>query len=205
MDSLKWKTSWDQRYQAEDFVFGTDPNQFLVDSIDLLPKGAILCAGDGEGRNGVWLAQQGFMVTSVDYSAVGLEKARRLADRSGVNIEFIKANLLEMDLPSNHYSAVVHIFVHMHESFLPQLHEKYRALLQPGGIFLAEVFSKRQLAYGSGGPKSLNALYECDHYRRDFAGYEELMLKEEIKIQSEGQAHQGEASVIRAIFRQPKN
>ncbi len=201
----KWAAMWNQRYNQPDFVFGEEPNEFLRANIDQIPAGKVLCAGDGEGRNGVWLARHGYSVTAVDYSQVGLEKARWYAEQSAVEIEFICADLVTMNYKPETYAAVVHIFVHMDEKLLPRLHENYRQTLKPGGIFMAEVYSKRQLNYSSGGPQVAEALYECDYYHRDFNHWEILYLNEEIVTLEEGASHQGPASVIRVIARKPQN
>jgi len=203
MMSDKWQSKWDQRYAAVDYVFGRDPNAFLVRNLDRIPAGKVLCAGDGEGRNGVWLALQGFNVTALDYSRKGLEKARKLAEEFQVEINFIMADILEVDLGWEQYDAIINIFLHFDKDKIPVLHKQYLTSLKPGGIFLAEVYSKDQLKYNSGGPKSHDALYEPDYYHRDFPGWKRHYLKQELIELDEGNGHNGRASVIRAILEKP--
>ncbi len=91
---------WDQRYSSDSYAYGTEPNDFLVESVGSLPKGKVLCLAEGEGRNAVWLAQQGREVTAMDASEVGLQKARRLADARGVNITTVHADLVAFEIES---------------------------------------------------------------------------------------------------------
>jgi 2-polyprenyl-3-methyl-5-hydroxy-6-metoxy-1,4-benzoquinol methylase len=84
---------WDERYNSAEYAFGTEPNDFLVSAVDRLPGGRILCLGEGEGRNAVWLAERGFDVTAVDASRVGLDKALRLAEDRRVTLRLCSALL----------------------------------------------------------------------------------------------------------------
>ena len=200
MGTNQWKTKWDQRYASRDFVFGRAPNQFLRNQAHQLPKGKILCAGDGEGRNGVWLARQGYEVISVDYSDVGLAKACKLAAECDVNIRFIHAEILEFDLMDLKLDGIVNIYLHMTGREIRRMHEKYRNALNPGGVLLAEVYSKDQLQDSSGGPKSIGALYDIEYFKRDFSGWNNLYLAQEIINLNEGNGHVGAASVVRAVL-----
>ncbi|MBC8401638.1 MAG: class I SAM-dependent methyltransferase [Candidatus Marinimicrobia bacterium] len=204
MTTDKWTTKWDQRYSVDEYVFGKEPNVFLTQNVNRLPVGKVLCAGDGEGRNGIWLAKQGFMVTSLDYSRKGLEKARALAEEFQVEIELVQANILEIDLGISRYDAIVNIFLHFAEDKIPHLHSQYHRALKSGGSLLSEVYSKDQLHYNSGGPKFRNALYEPEYYLRDFPGWTKHYLKKEVIILGEGSGHQGKASVVRAILTKPE-
>lgn len=203
MSTTRWITKWDQRYATAEFVFGTEPNQFLLENQQRLNPGSVLCAGDGEGRNGVWLAQQGMAVTSVDYSAVGIEKARRLAVKSKVEVDFTFANILEYTPGPARFDNIVNIYLHMEADEIHELHGLYARWLKPGGILLAEVYSKQQLQYDSGGPRSASALYETEYFRRDFPGWDIIHLGEELIEFTEGKAHLVTASVVRAILRKP--
>ena len=87
---------WDQRYAVSDYVYGTEPNSFLIEHIRYVSVGGrVLCLADGEGRNGVWLARQGFDVTSVDVSRQGVDKMRRLAAQAGVALNADVADVTE--------------------------------------------------------------------------------------------------------------
>ncbi len=203
MGTNQWKTKWDQRYASRDFVFGREPNQFLINQAHQLPQGKILCAGDGEGRNGVWLARQGYDVISIDYSDVGLTKARKLAADYDVNIRFIHAEILEFDLLDLELDGIVNIYLHMTGTEIRTMHEKYRNALNPGGVLLAEVYSKEQLQYCSGGPKSIEALYDIEYFKRDFSDWNRFYLAQEIINLNEGNGHNGAASVVRVVLQKP--
>ncbi len=203
MVSDKWLSKWDQRYATANYVFGKDPNAFLVRNLDRIPPGKVLCAGDGEGRNGIWLAKQGFEVTSLDYSPIGLQKARKLAKEYQVEVNFVMADILDIDLGLEHYDAIISIFLHLDKSKIPLLHKQYMTSLKPSGAILVEVFSKDQLKYGSGGPKSRDALYHQDYFCRDFPGWKRHYLRQELIELAEGSGHNGQASVIRAILEKP--
>jgi len=84
---------WDDRYAAEDYAYGLDPNAFVAEMVMHIPDGPVLCLAEGEGRNAVYLAKSGHRVTAVDQSAMGLAKALRLAAASGVVIETVHADL----------------------------------------------------------------------------------------------------------------
>ena len=105
--------SWDDRYQGDDYVYGTAANEFLSSQVDRLPTGRILCLAEGEGRNAVFLAEQGFIVTAVDQSSVGLDKARRLAAERGVEIQTVVADLADFRIESGAWDGIVSIFAHM--------------------------------------------------------------------------------------------
>jgi SAM-dependent methyltransferase len=198
-----WREHWNTRYESEEYVYGTEPNAFLQTQAHRIPSGAVLCVADGEGRNGVWLARQGYAVTSIDYSPVGLEKARKLAARYGVAVELIEADLLAYDFGQERYTGIVSIYSHFAREDMLPLHRKYAQALKPGGVLILEAFSKQQLQYASGGPKDIRLLYSVEDVRTSFSELEELYLKEEIVTLDEGPLHRGQAAVVRGVFRKP--
>ncbi|MCB0943304.1 MAG: class I SAM-dependent methyltransferase, partial [Mycobacterium sp.] len=143
--------SWDARYQGDDFVYGTAPNDFLRDQITRLPVGKVLCLAEGEGRNAVFLAERGFTVTAVDMSPVGLEKARRLAEQRGVALDTVVADLADFRLEPGAWDGIVSIFAHMPPAARRHLHHEVVAGLRPGGVFVLEAYRPEQLDYGTGG------------------------------------------------------
>ncbi|MFW5739065.1 MAG: class I SAM-dependent methyltransferase, partial [Myxococcota bacterium] len=163
------------------------------------PKGQVLCLGEGEGRNAVWLAARGMEVTAVDYSDAALERARRLAKRHNVDISTVHADLAVYKFPESAYDAVVSIFVHMPEPLRRVVHHNAVRALRPGGFLIAEYFSREQLGFGTGGPKNPDMLYTVEGLRRDFEGAEIEQLEQVETELEEGRYHQGRASVIRVV------
>lgn len=192
-------TFWDQAFDSPHYKYGTEPNAFVCDQARrLLPASRVLVPGDGEGRNGVWLASQGHEVLSIDASAVGLDKARALARRQGVALQTLQADLGIWAPPPASCDAVVLTYVHLPTQTRPGIHRRLATALRPGGWLLLEAFTPQQLAFGSGGPKDVDMLYTLAVLRDDFAG----LLREELGIEllanlDEGPGHQGPAHIVR--------
>lgn len=192
---------WDQRYAVEGYKYGIAPNAFLVEQAKIFPASAeVLVPGDGEGRNGVWLAKQGHRVVSVDSSKAGLDKALALANREGVSIQTCLADLSQWMPRQASADAVVLIFVHLPAPLRAAVHRRLVHALKPGGVLILEAFHPRQLDFGSGGPKSADMLYALESLRMDFAdGLDEMVAWEgEIHL-DEGSGHQGAAYVTRWV------
>ena len=149
---------WDQRYSAAEYAYGTQPNTFLAENIHHLPKGNVLCLAEGEGRNAVFLAKNGYMVTAVDSSIVGLNKAKKLADENGVTVNCIHADLANYDLGENKWDAIVSIFCPLPPSIRQQLYLKVQAGLKPNGVFLLEAYTPEQIKFGTGGGNSVDLM-----------------------------------------------
>lgn len=192
-------TFWDKAYDTPSYKYGTQPNAFLRAQIHrLAPPGRVLLPGDGEGRNGVWLAAQGYGVLSVDGSAVGLAKARALAQQRGVTLTIQQADLAQWQPEPASFDAVVLTYVHLSSALRTSVHRRLAAALRPGGWMIIEAFHPLQLGYTSGGPKDVDMLYTLDALRSDFAG----LLREELAWDGvvpldEGPGHQGPAHVVR--------
>jgi 2-polyprenyl-3-methyl-5-hydroxy-6-metoxy-1,4-benzoquinol methylase len=195
------RDQWNERYRIRSYFYGKEPNSFLVKSLDFIPGKNILCVADGEGRNGVWLARQGFTVTSIDYSTRGIKKAKKLARENDVKVTFRNADLFKIDLCVKIYESIVSIFSHFNTHDSQILHDKYVDSLKSGGVIIMEVFSKNQLNFNSGGPGSPDLLYNEKEIRNSFAGMEFLLLEEKQVTLDEGHLHQGEAAVVRAIIK----
>jgi len=191
---------WDSRYGEEGFAYGTTPNTFLLSFADSFKTGQkVLVIGDGEGRNGVWLAEQGCTVVSVDSSKVGVEKAQKLASEKGVKIETVCADLNDWDWPDSEFDFVVIIYVHFPPDVRAFLHNKVVSALKPGGQLIMESFTPDQLNYSSGGPPVLEMLYTVEMMKEDFKLLEIQQLEECITELSEGKYHCGEGAVVRLI------
>jgi len=120
------KSFWDSRYKGDEYAYGTEPNDYLVAQMGLIPKGGrVLCLADGEGRNSVFLAAQGFQVTAVELSHEGIEKAKRLAAARGVTVTFIEEDVNSVDIKPGHWDGIVSIFLHLPKKLRQALHSKY--------------------------------------------------------------------------------
>ncbi len=195
---------WDSRFAEKGFAYGTEPNAFLVSQKHLLkPRAKALAVADGEGRNGVWLAQQGLDVLSVDQSAVGLAKTRELAAQRGVPIRTEQTDLTTWKWPENEFDVVAAIFIHFPSAVRAQMHARMVTALKPGGVLILEAFTPKQLEYKTGGPQDLDRLYTADMLRNDFGMGERLLLEEAITGLSEGPYHHGQSAVVRLVLRKP--
>ncbi|MCJ2182053.1 class I SAM-dependent methyltransferase [Novosphingobium sp. 1949] len=196
---------WDARY-ADEYAYGTQPNDWLVQRFADLKSGRCLCLADGQGRNGVWLAEQGFAVTSVDLSPVGLEKARALADSRGVAITTELADLATYDMGEGRWDAIVSIFAHLPPALREDVHARAVRALVPGGTLLLEAYTPDTLAQpGRGGPKGDQAamLMRAEYLLNDFAGLDVLHAAETVREVNEGAFHQGLGAVVQFLARKP--
>ena len=190
---------WNQRYNQPDYVYGTQPNDFLVSASANIPRGKLLSLGEGEGRNAVYLATQGWDVTAVDSSEVGLEKARRLAAEKGVQITTIVADLIDFQIQPNSWEAIVSIFCHVPSAIRVPLHQAVVRGLKPGGVLVLEAFTPRQLAMGTGGPASPDMLMTLASLRQELAGLRFVQAVELDRKVVEGQFHTGQAAVVQIV------
>ncbi|BFL63152.1 Methyltransferase [Roseomonas mucosa] len=195
--------AWDTRYDAEGFTFGEQPNRYLESMLPRLRPGqSALALGDGEGRNGVWLARQGLNVTSLDWSARGLAKARALAGRHGVALETVAADLTRWNWPQGRFDLVAWIFVHLPPEDRALVAQRAVAALAPGGLLVLEGFSPAQEGRRSGGPRDPALLWTATEARRLFGGMRLLECLDGTVLLDEGPRHQGEAEVVRGLWRQ---
>ncbi len=193
---------WDGRFAEKGYAYGTEPNAFLTSQKQYLKPGMrALAVADGEGRNGVWLAQQGLDVLSVDQSAVGLAKARELAAQRKVSIRTEQADLTTWKWPENEFDVVVAIFIHFPSAMRAPMHARMVAALKPGGVLILEAFTPKQLEYKTGGPQDPAMLYTMELLRKDFEAGERLLLEEVITGLNEGPYHRGQAAVVRLVLR----
>lgn len=193
-------TFWNSRYDEEGFAYGTSANVFLSSFADTFKSGdKVLVIGDGEGRNGVWLAEQGCSVVSVDSSKVGVEKAQKLAVDKGVEINAICTDLNEWDWPDSAFDFVVIIYVHFPPDVRALLHHKVVTALKTDGQLIMESFTPEQLNFTSGGPPVLEMLYTAEMMQADFKLLEIQQLEECVTELNEGKYHCGEGAVVRLV------
>jgi len=194
---------WDERYAGEDYLFGTEPNVFLLSQRHLLKPGmSCLAVADGEGRNGVWLAQQGLRVLSVEASAVALEKAKALARQRGVRIDFERADLARWQWGENRFDAVAAIFIQFAPPALrEQMFAGIKRCLKPGGLLILQGYTPRQLEYKTGGPPLAENMYTETLLRNAFGEMEILHLREHDDHIGEGSGHRGMSALIDLVAR----
>lgn len=194
---------WNERYAGEEYHFGTEPNAFLASQRDRLKPGMhCLAVADGEGRNGVWLAEQGLQVLSVDSSSVAVAKARALAQGRGVALDVELADLTQWDWGCEKFDLVVAIFI----QFVPpalreQMFSDIKHCLKPGGLLLLQGYTPRQLEYRTGGPSQIENLYTEAGLRESFSDMEILHLAEHDSLIHEGAGHDGMSALIDMVAR----
>jgi SAM-dependent methyltransferase len=196
---------WDERYVGDGFLFGEAPNAFLASQVARLRPGAkALAVADGEGRNGVWLAEQGLDVLSIDVSELAQAKARRLAQVRGVRLSLERVDLMNWTWPEAEFDLVVAIFI---QFATPALRERIFAgikqALKPGGLLLLEGYRPEQIAYGTGGPRVPEHLYDRAMLERAFADFEVVALSAYDAPIREGAGHSGMSALIVLVAKRP--
>lgn len=196
---------WNSRFSVQEYVYGTQPNDFLVEATSALPPvpARILSLGEGEGRNAVYLASLGHRVTGVDGSDVGLSKARRLAAERGVPLETVVSDLADFTITPGAWDAVVIIFCHLPMPLRRQVHRAAAKGLRPGGALVLEAYTPAQLALRTGGPSVRELLYTAEALREDFEGLELPVLRELERNVIEGTRYSGWSAVVQVLGRAP--
>lgn len=193
---------WDERYAHPNFVFGYRPNDFLVAQARFLRPGSrVLCLGDGEGRNGVWLAERGHDVVSLDFSRVALDKAQAFAAEKGVRIETRQVDLadwVDEPDPDRPWDAVVAIWLHLPPELRRRVAQTASRQSAPGAKLILEAYTPAQLALGTGGPKDPELLLTRAAVLEEWAQWRLDVRLVERRI-FEGMAHQGLSSVVQAL------
>ena len=190
---------WDKRYSDPNFIFGTAPNDFLKQYAGRIPKGRVLSLAEGEGRNAVHLAALGYEVTGVDSSAIGLEKAQRLAAERSVKITTIVSDLAQFSIKPNSWDGVVSIFCHLPSALRADVHRRVVAGLRPGGCILLEAYTPKQLAFKTGGPQNADNMPDLESLQRELAG---LRFEHAVELERdviEGGGHTGRAAVVQVL------
>lgn len=194
---------WDERYNTSEYVYGVEPNDFLASVIAEIPRGRTLCLAEGEGRNAVFLAEHGHDVVAVDASAVGLEKARKLAKARGVFIETQVANLADFAIEPDSWDTVVSIFAHVPPAVRKPLHRKIVQGLRPGGMLVLEAYTPDQIKLGTGGPPVAEMTMSLEDLRSEFEGLVFSHAEELQRDVIEGKYHTGRGAVVQLIAFRP--
>lgn len=192
---------WDEEYAVDEYVYGELPNDFLLEMTAGLKKGKVLCLAEGEGRNAVHLARQGFTVTAVDSSLVGLNKAEKLAQKHGVTIEIIHSDLAKYTLEQNAWDSIISISCHLPPDLRRKIHRSVVSGLKTGGTFLLEAYTPKQLEFGTGGPPSAEFMMDLDTLRVELDGLTFIHGQELIRDVLEGINHTGKGSVVQVLAR----
>ena len=194
---------WDERYSSEEYIYGKDPNEFLANAVGKVPKGKVLCVAEGEGRNAVFLAEHGYDVVAVDSSAVGLEKARKLAEERGVSIETIVSDLAHFDIEPESLDGVISIFAHLPPQVRKELHKKIVNGLRPGGVLVLEAYRPDQLKYKTGGPPTAEFMMTLESLEEELKGLNFDYGVELDRDVVEGKFHTGKGAVVQIIGVKP--
>jgi SAM-dependent methyltransferase len=196
------KEMWDNNFDQDEYLYGSEPNAFVKEKAYLLKNHSLTaCFAEGEGRNAVYLAGLGHAVTAYDQSEVGLEKARELAREAGISLNTVISDLTKEIPPKEMYDAAVMVFGHVPREYQQFLIENILHSLKPGGLLLIEVYSEAQLQYNTGGPPSRELLYDPEQMllwlRPHFCPY--FYCGEADRV--EGTKHTGIGHVIQAVVK----
>ena len=194
---------WNERYNEVEYVFGTKPNDFLRDEFRKITSGgSVLCLAEGEGRNAVFLAQQGYQVTAMDLSDVGLNKALQLARDRGVDIITQVADLADYEFGEAQWDGIVAIWAHLPKAVRQHVHAQIAPALKPNGVFILEAYIEQQLNMNAvGGPTATQQerFGSLAVLRSELAELEEITGIEKSRMISEGKRHQGLSAVVQFI------
>jgi len=191
---------WDERYSAKHYIYGIEPNVFLASHFNAIPKGGnVLCLAEGEGRNAVFLAKQGYAVTAVDVSRVGLDKAARLARANSVDIELVHSDLRDYPIGQEQWDGIVSVFCHLQPELRKPLHRRVVDGLKRGGVLLLEAYTPEQLRLGTGGPPSEALMMDAGMLAHELGGLSFHHLVELKREVIEGDFHTGVGAVVQVI------
>jgi len=201
---------WDERYSDDDYVYGKEPNSFLASAIEHLHcthnyshRGEILSLGEGEGRNAVFLAEHGCVVTAVDSSRVGLSKAEKLAKARGVVIKGLHTDLADLEIETTAWDGVISIFCHVPSRVRIDLHRRVVAGLRPGGVLILEAYTPSQLALKTGGPQDVDMTMSLKQLKQELSGLVFDHAQELEREVVEGKFHTGKGAVVQLIAHKP--
>jgi cyclopropane fatty-acyl-phospholipid synthase-like methyltransferase len=196
------KQRWQERFSAPDYIFGKEPNAFLKSQAHRLRRGqTALSVADGEGRNGVWLAEQGLDVLTIDYSAAALAKARALAAERNVALRTEVVDVFAWAWPNAAFDVIVAIFIFAMPGERPAYFANLKRALRPGGLLLMQGYRPEQLKYRTGGPPDPERLYTRAILEAGFGDMAELEIREYDSVISEGTAHVGMSALIDLVAR----
>ncbi len=197
------KEFWDQRYSEPGFAYGMEPNAFFAEVLDTLTPGKLLLPGEGEGRNAICAAGNGWEVSAFDQSIIARDKALEWADSLDLQVDYQLSSLEEFSCPEPIFDLIAIIYIHLLPETRLQVHRQLSACLKPGGKIILECFHKNQLRFGTGGPPMEELLYHEDDIRSDFEALDIDRCLEQVLDIFEGKYHSGKSSVVRLIANKP--
>jgi 2-polyprenyl-3-methyl-5-hydroxy-6-metoxy-1,4-benzoquinol methylase len=192
---------WDEKYTEKPDFYGEIPNDYLTESIDKLSKGLTLSLGEGEGRNALFLAENGFEVDALDMSEVALLNLYAKAKSRNLNVNTMVLDLKEFDPTENSYDSIISIWCHLPPELRVQVHHNCIKALKPGGTILIEAYTPEQLEYKTGGPPVAEMMFSKEILQEDFSQLECIECTEKIRMIQEGEGHSGQSAVVRGIWR----
>jgi SAM-dependent methyltransferase len=195
------REAWNQRYADAELVWSADANRFLVEAVTALPPGRALDLGAGEGRNAIWLAERGWHVTAVDFSDIGLQKARRLAEARGVEVDWIEANLRSYQPERAAFDLVVLVYIHLPGDERRAVVRRAADAVAAGGTLLVIGHDRTNLQEGYGGPQDPTILFSPDDVTDDLAGIDELRVMRADRVMRPVMTADGERNAIDALVR----
>jgi 2-polyprenyl-3-methyl-5-hydroxy-6-metoxy-1,4-benzoquinol methylase len=195
---------WDNRYADKEYAYGKKENDFLRESFEYLPKDThVLSLAEGEGRNAVFLSKKGFDVHAIDSSIEGIKKAKLLAAENEVSFSYDQVKLEDFDFKPDSFGAIISIFAHTSKKIQSELFIEIKKALKPGGVFLLEGYNSKQLVNGTGGPKSLEMMFDIESLKIDFRDFEILLAHNTSREINEGIYHNGNSEVVQFICKRP--
>ena len=197
---------WNERFDKEEFIFGKEPNEYLVEKANQYLKTGdkVLCIADGEGRNGVWLAKQGMQVVGFDASDIALAKAKQFAKDHQVEVEYSFSDTDSFMWHPNTYDAVIGIFIQFADPAMrKRIFQKTYETLRPGGLFILQGYTPKQLEYKTGGPSLIKHLYTEELIRDLAQDFNILELHSYEKALSEGPRHTGMSAILGLVAQKP--
>lgn len=197
---------WNERYAKDEFAYGEAPNNYLKQQLVHLKIGKILFPAEGEGRNAVFAAKLGWTVFAFDISIEGQKKARKLAEKNNVVIDYQIGELETLNYNVEQFDVIALIYAHFPADVKSHLHKTLDKYLRKGGTIIFEAFSKSHIDYIAknekvGGPKDIDSLFSVNEIKADFANYDVIELQETEIHLNEGLYHNGQGSVIRFVGR----
>lgn len=199
---MNQKDFWNERYAQEEYIYGEKPNEYVKSKLAEISGQKILFPAEGEGRNAVYAAKNGWKVFAFDPSESGKMKAETLAKRNNVSLDYKISNVENVEYPERSFDVVVLIYAHFHSDFRREYHHKLSSFLKPGGILILEAFSQKHIQNqkinpNSGGPQNPDMLYDLEGLKEDFKNFEFVEAEEKTVNLKEGRHHLGQATVIR--------
>ena len=194
---------WDERYDTQAYIYGKQPNEFLVSALPRIEKGRVLSLAEGEGRNAVYMAECGYEVTGLDSSSVAKRKALKLAKEKQVSFDYINCDISQFTFHTNYWDGIVSVFFPLPPTLRRQLYNNIQRALRPGGILIVEAYTPDQIAFGTGGGSDPSTMQTKKSLEEDLAGMSFIHLEEKEREVYEGSFHTGLSSVVQCIAAKP--